>query len=160
MASQMLNQVTRIFRDEHGGPHLPKVLERISISHTGDHMGILVSKSRLLALDIELIDRDIERIIPRFTHPNEIDLYKRVDCINPALFVWGVKECLFKAVPVQGILFKEHLIIDAVESSEGTISHCSIHHPELTAHLTVVSRIFGPLIVSYIDQLNYGHEQI
>ena len=160
LASHMLGQPTRIQRDPSGAPHLPEVIERVSISHTANFMAMLLSDAPILALDIEIMERDIERIIPRFTQPSEIELYSSLGIVNPALVVWSVKECLFKAVPVDKVLFKEHFLIDRVESKEVIISHCSIEHPELRAHVSVVSRIFDPLIVSYIDQSAYGHEAI
>lgn len=80
--------------------------------------------------------------------------------MNPSLFVWSIKECLFKAVPVQGVLIKEHFKVISVEGKDTLYTHCSVEHPELSAHLTVVSRIFEPLIVSYIDQPTYGYEKI
>jgi len=160
LASAMLGHTTRIYRDDAGAPHLPEVLERISISHTGDFMAMLVSTSPLLALDIELTDRNIDRIIPRYTSESEVALYDRLPAQNPALWVWGIKECLFKAVPVKGILFREHLKIRKVDLTAAIYSACEIVHPDLRAQLSVVSHIFGPLIVSYIDQPLYGYEEI
>jgi len=160
LASAMLGHDTHIYRDEAGAPHLPEVLERVSISHTGDYMAMLISPSRLLALDIELLDRNIERIVPRYTNDAEVDLYDRIPKQNPALYVWGIKECLFKALPVKSIVFREHLKIKKVELKDDLHSDCEIEHPDLRAQLSVVSCIFGPLIVSYIDQPLYGYEEI
>lgn len=160
LASQILNHPTRIFRDSEGGPHLSGVVERVSISHTGNYMAMLVSPSPVLALDIELMDRDVERIIPRYSSGSEFGQFSALGVNNPGLYIWGIKECLFKAVPVNGILFKDHLKIKQTVRNEAVVSHCEVEHPNLRAQLSVVSRIFEPLIVSYVDQAKYGHEEI
>ncbi|MEQ9188192.1 MAG: hypothetical protein RLP15_10700 [Cryomorphaceae bacterium] len=160
LASQMLNHPTQIVRDTEGGPHLSDVVERVSISHTGNYMAMLISPSPVLALDIEIMDRDVERIIPRYSERPELEQFSDLGVKNPGLYVWGIKECLFKAVPVNGILFKDHLKIKQTVGNEAVVSHCEVEHPNLRAQLSVVSRIFEPLIVSYVDQAKYGHEKI
>lgn len=153
LAAEMLQRPVQIYRDKSGAPHIPDVPQRLSISHTGDHLAILISSSPVLALDIELLDRSIDRIIPRFTYPHEMDLFQKQEAQNPALWLWSIKECLFKAVPISGIVFKEHLQIHSVaRKNEHLIALCAVEHPRYRKEISVVSRIFGPLIVSYIDQ--------
>lgn len=161
MAGTILGKPVNIQRNEQGAPFIPEIEQHLSISHTGDFMSMIITTNSHVALDIELADRNIDRLIPRYTDTRELALFDSLPLYKPAITVWGIKECLFKVAPVTGMLFKEHLIINEIRNKgDEIISRCLVDHPNLKCQVLVVSRIFGPLIVSYIDQHAYGHEPI
>jgi 4'-phosphopantetheinyl transferase EntD len=161
MVSAMLGRPTRVERSPEGAPFLPDSNLSITISHTGDFMGIAISPHPHVAIDIELQDRNIERMASRFTSDEERDLFHEHAISNPLIYIWGVKECLFKAAPVTHVLFKDHFkLLQVTQRGDSLISSCMVQHPKLNAAFSVVSRIFGALVVSYIDQPAYGHANI
>lgn len=138
-----------IVRDHHGAPSLTGVQSYISISHTGDYMAVYLHPEKTCAIDIEIRGRDVERMSRRFIHETE-DLLLKPLVEEHMLQIWSVKECLFKVIPVQKVLFREHLIITSLSrTQEGWRQTCAVNHPDLKRTYSVVSRIFEPLIISY-----------
>jgi 4'-phosphopantetheinyl transferase EntD len=139
----------RITRDTQGAPRIHGADGHISISHTGDFMAIYLHPKKSCAIDIELRGRNVDGVSKRFITDAEENLLKSlVD--EYRLQIWSVKECLFKIIPVQKVLFREHLIIMSINHENGAWKQaCSVKHPDLQQTYSVVSRIFEPLIVSY-----------
>ena len=152
-ASLIQNEYTdevQIIRNEKGAPRLVGSSDHISISHTGDYMAIYLDKQNPVAIDIELQGRDIRSISRRFALDKEVEALQSAASPEPLLHLWGIKECLFKVIRRENVLFKEHLLLDSSRQANQLWHHdCHVAHPEVSASYSVVSRIFGPLIISY-----------
>jgi 4'-phosphopantetheinyl transferase len=97
--------------DEHGKPFLSDSITFISISHTKEYVGVLLSASHRCGLDIELIHPRIEKIASRFLSDEERQFIPAQSL--PYLFViWSAKEVLYKIYGKGGILFRDHLRVD------------------------------------------------
>lgn len=150
VVSVVLGEHTKVIRDDEGAPLLEGRTERLSISHTDDYMAIYVHENEEVAIDIELKGRDISAVEHRFTQQGEVALLKQAGAEEALLQLWSIKECLFKVIPVNRVLFKEHLILKEVSLNNGKWhQQCEVSHPQHQQHYSVVSRIFAPLIVSY-----------
>lgn len=82
----------------------------ISLSHSGDVVGVLLSEGRA-GLDVQEFTDKLERIKPKFTDEDEIS---RVDVSERAAalaLVWSVKEAVFKCYGTQ-LPFKDIHIVD------------------------------------------------
>ncbi|MEX2596111.1 MAG: 4'-phosphopantetheinyl transferase superfamily protein [Salibacteraceae bacterium] len=141
-----------IQRNASGAPSLVGSELHISISHTYDFMAIYLSEKGPVAIDIELLGRDIERIKHRFTTEEEVAAFEALNFSEPLLQVWGLKECLFKVIPTNKVLFKNHLFTKRPQQkNDRVICDGEVRHPHFNADYSMVSCIFEPLIVSYIS---------
>jgi len=150
--SDILNEDTKVSRTAKGAPYLKDKRFNLSISHTSNYMAMIVNEHALPAIDIEVKGRNIDRIKRRFTIDEEVDHFHEFFKEDALLSVWGVKECLFKIMHANGVLFTDHLKINSSNiHGDRLIINCHVDHPEIKSDFTVNSCIFEPLILSYID---------
>src|SRR3954469_19556761 len=68
----MPQQLSSIIYDENGKPHLENSLAHISVSHTKNFVGVIVSEKYPVGIDLELIHPRIEKIVHRFVSEEEL----------------------------------------------------------------------------------------
>jgi phosphopantetheinyl transferase len=104
--------------DEAGKPHL-KDGKKISITHSNNFTGIIVSEEREVGIDIEKQRDKILRIAHKFT---PIEEYKTIantdDLIRKLTIIWGGKESLYKIYAESGLSFLQHINIKDFSMSD------------------------------------------
>ena len=109
MLLKRLGCTSTIGYQETGKPFLENSPEHISISHTRDYAGIILSNASIVGLDLERIHPRIENIAHKFLSKEEEKYLPSKDRLDHLFVIWGVKEVLFKMHHVGELLFKEHL---------------------------------------------------
>lgn len=100
-----------LFYDDMGKPHL-KDGRFISITHSHEFTGIIISEIDEVGMDIELQREKILRIANKFTPLEEYKTVANVDAlIRKLTIVWGAKESLFKIYAQPGLSFLHHIDI-------------------------------------------------
>lgn len=104
-----------------GKPHL-KDGKHISITHSNNFTGIIISSSDEVGIDIEMQRDKILRIAHKFTPFEEYrTLANTAAIIRKLTIVWGAKESLYKIYGQQGISFLHHInVSDFLFSDEKT----------------------------------------
>lgn len=116
-----------LFYDEVGKPHL-KDGRFISITHSHEFTGIIISQFDEVGIDIELQREKILRIANKYTPLEEYRTVANVDALVRKLtIVWGAKESLFKIYAQPGLSFLQHIDITDFSFSDtrttGTINY-------------------------------------
>lgn len=100
-----------LFYDEVGKPHL-RDGNHISITHSGQFTGIIVSGSKEVGIDIEKQRDKILRIAHKFTPIAEYRTIANTEALVRKLtVVWGCKESLYKIYAQKGLSFLHHIDI-------------------------------------------------
>ena len=127
----------------------------ISINRTIEGRPSLINElgfiSNPVAIDIENRNRNIDRIVSKFTTQEELDRAKRYLPLNPAIFIWSCKECLFKILGVSGVHFKEQLLLKSIDSGETITSKWHVNHPEISGVFKISTKFFDETLCSFID---------
>lgn len=98
-----------LFYDDFGKPHL-KDGKHISITHSHNFTGIIVSETDEVGIDIEKQRGKILRIAHKFTPIQEYKTLANTDAlIRKLTIVWGAKESLYKIYAQQGLSFLRHI---------------------------------------------------
>ena len=101
-----------LYYDEAGKPHLHDGT-RISISHSFQFTGIILSKSVDVGIDIEMQREKIRRIAHKFTtYSAESKTESSADFVKHLTLLWGAKESLYKIAAIPGLSFREHIFIE------------------------------------------------
>jgi 4'-phosphopantetheinyl transferase EntD len=124
LAVEMDIDPTRIDYLPSGKPFLMDGGHSLSISHTKKFVGLVLSDHPTIGLDLEYLSDRIQRIKDKFMHPDEIAEWNRT-CpperdVEGLLLHWCAKEALFKAVPEEGIDFKQELRIEGLQAPQTT----------------------------------------
>ena len=99
-----------------GAPVLAGNPSRISISHTGKYIAVILHPDHRCGIDIEMKNRSVERVARRFLSAEEwANCSKSVDCNRMMLLHWCAKEAAFKMIPHSDIDFAQHINLMAGE---------------------------------------------
>ena len=102
-----------LYYDDFGKPHL-KDGKFISITHSHNFTGIIISETDEVGIDIEMQRDKILRIAHKFTPIQEYKTLANSEALMRKLtIVWGAKESLYKIYAQQGLSFLRHInVID------------------------------------------------
>lgn len=99
--------------------------KHFSISHGGNYAAVIVSKDRIVGLDLEKITTKAARLSSKFLHETEFTLINRLvkqDNVEEGCALdfwmtvaWSIKEAMFKWYGATGIDFRQHLSIATIE---------------------------------------------
>ena len=114
VASELLNKKAEIIYNSSGRPKLKNSRLNISISHSHELVTVLISDKKT-GIDVENINRPIEKVAHRFLSATEMEYVKKQDNPRTAMvFYWSTKEAVFKCTDLQGIQFNREIIIQPV----------------------------------------------
>ncbi|MCX6257646.1 MAG: 4'-phosphopantetheinyl transferase superfamily protein [Bacteroidia bacterium] len=111
LITALLNEKLILNYDINGKPYLHGVSKSVSISHSNDHVAVLISASRYAGIDIEPVTRKVMKIATRFMSDNEIAVVAEDG--NKALLYWCSKEVLLKICGKRDIDFRQRLGVRA-----------------------------------------------
>lgn len=137
---------TQIIYNDQRKPFLLNSTEHISISHSRDMTGILLSKSRKIGLDLEYMVQNIEKVSHKFMNDDEF-IVQDSERRNLHLYIhWCAKEALYKLCDKQDINFRKNLTIEAFEPEDcgeimGWVDNKYWHDKFLMRYFTVKNYI-------------------
>jgi phosphopantetheinyl transferase len=102
-------RIYQVEYDEAGKPFLAGSHYHISVTHSGDLAGVIISSAGLAGIDIEKVRPKIEKVADRFMHPDEIDRIAESDRTRMLTMAWCAKEALYKMYGRKNLDFKEHI---------------------------------------------------
>ena len=97
--------------DENGKPILINHPYHISLSHSYDYAAVMISKTKQVGIDIEIIKNKIERVQNKFLSQQELDNINNEDRIEKLYVYWCAKEALYKLNGKKETSFKDHIHI-------------------------------------------------
>ncbi|MEM8506985.1 MAG: 4'-phosphopantetheinyl transferase superfamily protein [Bacteroidota bacterium] len=101
-----------LFYDTFGKPHLVDG-NHISITHSHEFTGIIVSTTHKVGIDIEKQREKILRIAHKFTPLEEYRTLANTNALIQKLtIVWGAKESLYKIYAQPGLSFFNHIRVN------------------------------------------------
>lgn len=106
-----------IIYDEYGKPHTADG-KFISITHSFNFCGLIISDENPVGIDIEKQRDKIVKIAHKFTPIEEYEQIKDNDLVRKLTVVWGAKESLYKIYGKKQLLFKEHIYVDNFKLSD------------------------------------------
>ncbi|WP_318310617.1 4'-phosphopantetheinyl transferase family protein [Flagellimonas crocea] len=117
-----------LYYDDFGKPHL-KDGNFISITHSHNFTGIIVSETDEVGIDIEMQRDKILRIAHKFTPIQEYKTLANTEALMRKLtIVWGAKESLYKIYAQQGLSFLRHInVMDFTFEDSRTVAEILYH---------------------------------
>jgi phosphopantetheinyl transferase len=123
--------------DEHGKPYLVNSDTQISLSHSYDYAAVIISKTRKVGIDIELIKHKIKSIKHKFLSDVELAQKQIGDNTNGLYVSWCAKEAIYKWNGRKGLEFKQHIHIKPFKLKEEGTLQALVELPEGTRALEV-----------------------
>jgi len=137
-------------------PFLPGQNLHFSISHCGDFAAAIISKDKLVGIDVELAFAKIENIKNKFLSPAELEIVARAGLrLNMKNYVlltlfWSVKETIFKWYGKGKIDFKNNMIIQNFSFKNDEKFVEARFEKEQTALLRIDFKFFENLCLTWV----------
>jgi len=117
------NQYIDCQADENGKPILINHPHHISLSHSYEYAAVMVSKTKKVGIDIEIIKEKIERVKNKFLNNQELSFINPDHQIEQLYVCWCAKEALYKLNGKKETSFKNHIHLeDFVYREKGSLS--------------------------------------
>ncbi|TDS14559.1 4'-phosphopantetheinyl transferase family protein [Sphingobacterium paludis] len=96
--------------DENGKPFLPDYPFEISLTHSYEYAGVLMSGNGKCGIDLEIIKDKVLRIKEKFLKPNELAFIQEHN-VEQLYACWCAKEAVYKLQGNKGVSFLDDMTI-------------------------------------------------
>ena len=137
--------------DEHGKPYLVNMPYHISLSHSFDYAAVMLSKSKPVGIDIELVSQKVERIAHKFLSKQELALIEPEHKIEQLYVCWCAKAAVYKCNGRKVISFLDHIHLELPGWHQGgTIKAKILKGDEVNLDYNVNYMPFGDYMIGYV----------
>jgi len=96
--------------DPNGKPYLPDFPYKISLTHSYDYAGAMMSARGECGIDLEIVKEKVLRVRHKFLKPSELDFIPE-GRIEQLYACWCAKEAVYKLQGNRGVSFRENMTI-------------------------------------------------
>lgn len=115
LLQELLKEKKEIIYLQSGKPKIKGSNKNLSISHSANFVAIVIS-NEFVGIDVENVQRNIDRIFSRFLHKKEIEWIEKLEEKQfLKILFWCAKEAIFKCSIQSGVLFNTQIIIPRFE---------------------------------------------
>lgn len=97
--------------DENGKPYLPDYPYKISLTHSYDYAGVMLSTKGECGMDLEIVKDKVLRIKNKFLKTEELAFITDDQEINQLYACWCAKEAVYKLQGKKGVSFLHDMTI-------------------------------------------------
>jgi 4'-phosphopantetheinyl transferase len=98
--------------DQFGKPFLAGSDYHISVTHTEDLAGVIISKRGKTGIDLEMIKPRIAKVKEKFMNTGELVQIRQGRELEQMTLVWCAKEALYKFYGKRQLDFRDHIIME------------------------------------------------
>ena len=136
--------------DAHGKPYLVQLPYHISLSHSIDYAAVMISKSKPVGIDIELISPKVERIAHKFLNKKELSAINTDHRVEQLYVAWCAKEAVYKCNGRKVISFLDHIFLEPFEGYENGTLKAQILKSDFKMNFDVHYLHFGDYMIGYV----------
>lgn len=138
--------------DENGKPILINHPHHISLSHSYDYAAVMVSKTKKVGIDIEIIKSKIERVQNKFMNQEELNFISQDNRMEKLYVCWCAKEALYKLNGKKEVSFKEHIHLNSFDYKETGVLTAKIEKQNQSENYTVYYKKFENYMLGYVSE--------
>lgn len=136
--------------DENGKPILINHPHHISLSHSYDYAAVMISKTKKVGIDIEIIKDKITRVQQKFMSAEELNFIQEENRIAHLYVCWCAKEALYKLNGKKETSFKDHIHLAPFSYQDEGILSASIDKENQSDQFQVTFRKFEDYMLGYV----------
>lgn len=138
-------------------PFLPGAHYQFSISHCGNYAAAIVSESKRVGVDVEMVTPRMNDISHKFLNPEEkafLADWEDITQVHLQLttVLWSAKESIYKWYGEGQMDFKRHMYLNGpiVFRSDEWIELPFLFDKGETIPMKLMARVFDPLVLAYV----------
>lgn len=97
--------------DDNGKPYLPDYPYKISLTHSYEYAGVMLSTKGECGMDLEIVKSKVLRIKEKFLKPEELAFIQSDNEILQLYACWCAKEAVYKLQGNRGVSFLDNMTI-------------------------------------------------
>ena len=136
--------------DENGKPILINHPHHISLSHSYDYAAVMVSKTKKVGIDIEIIKTKIDRVKHKFLAANELAFINSENAVEHLYACWCAKEALYKLNGKKETSFRDHIHLSSFSYHETGEIEARIEKSTHQNTFTVKYQKFENYLLGYV----------
>ena len=136
--------------DAHGKPYLVNFPHHISLSHSYDYAAVMISETRAVGIDIELVKPKIEALASKFLTEDERSFIDSEHAVAHLYSCWAAKEAVYKLQGKSGVSFKKHIHLQPFNYAENGTLRALLQGEEDTTNFDVAFERFGSYVLAYV----------
>jgi 4'-phosphopantetheinyl transferase len=136
--------------DDHGKPYLVNIPYHISLSHSFDYAAVMISKSKAVGIDIELISQKVERIAHKFLSKEELAFIEPEHKVEQLYVCWCAKEAVYKCNGLKVISFLDHIKLELPGWHQAGIIKAKIEKGDINRSFDVNYMPFDNYMIGYV----------
>lgn len=143
--------IEQIALADSGRPFLPDQTLQFSISHTDHFAAVVISQTKAVGIDVEVVSERARRIHRKFLSEEEELLLKNLVLPEPAsedhfyTMAWSIKEAAFKALHQVGVDFIRDLPIQEIEALQNFLQ---VKMGGNASGMQINARFIGPVCLA------------
>lgn len=147
--------------DEHGKPFFSNGDVHLSISHSGQFVAVILSRTIPAGIDIEVPRDKILRVASRFLSPSEALDPQEPEYLNKLTIHWCAKEAMYKMTGIPGLDLQNEIVISGFDYLCGTWGKCrgTILHGDHSTTFPVYFLVEAGFILAYTLNREYTENE-
>ena len=134
--------------NENGKPYLAGSHLHISVTHTADYSGVIIS-GKAVGIDMEMVRPRIERVADKFLSPEEMQMINEEHKLDLMTRAWCAKEALYKLFNRKEMDFRKNLRTDLSGGTEAQSFDAEITLGNFHKHFRMVREMIGDIMLVY-----------
>lgn len=137
--------------DANGKPYLANFPQKISLTHSFDYAGAIISSVGEVGIDMELIKSKVERIAHKFLKEEELDFITSGENRIEQLYAcWSAKEAVYKLQGNSGVSFLHNMTIAPFQYKDDGILKLHLKSDYHDCYFDVHYEKFNAYLLAYV----------
>lgn len=137
--------------DSNGKPYLGNFPQKISLTHSFDYAGAIISSAGEVGIDMEIIKSKVERIAHKFLKEEELHFITQgANRLAQLYACWSAKEAVYKLQGNAGVSFLHNMTISPFEYEEDGILQLYLESEQHNRFFNVHYEKFNDYLLAYV----------
>ncbi|WP_313261982.1 4'-phosphopantetheinyl transferase superfamily protein [Sphingobacterium sp.] len=136
--------------DANGKPYLPDFPYEISLTHSFDYAGVMLSSAGACGIDLEIVKEKVVRIKNKFLKPEELAFIEEEQAVDQLYACWCAKEAVYKLQGNRGISFYHNISIEPFHYTQQGVMKVILSKDDSTRTFDVLYERFNEYMLGYV----------
>lgn len=136
--------------DANGKPYLPDFPYEISLTHSYDYAGVMLSTAGLCGIDLEIVKDKVVRIKDKFLKPEELEFIENDQLVDQLYACWCAKEAVYKLQGNRGVSFYHDMTVQPFQFTSQGVMKVDLTKNNMTQTFNVFYERFNEYMLGYV----------
>ena len=136
--------------DSNGKPYLPDFPYEISLTHSYDYAGVMLSSAGVCGIDLEIVKEKVVRIKDKFLKPEEIGFIEEDQFVDQLYACWCAKEAVYKLQGNKGVSFYQDMTIEPFRYTPQGVMTVNLNKNNKVRKFNVFYERFNEYMLGYV----------